>query len=60
MNVDRLVHVEHAVHPPAERVEDVMRVLGAEPAEHDARLIGLAVAVGVLEMQHLGRIGQYP
>ena len=34
-----------------------MRVLGAEAREDDARLVGLAVAVGVLEVQQLGAVG---
>ena len=36
VDVDRLVEVEPAVRPPAERVDDVVRVLGAEAGEHDA------------------------
>ncbi len=30
MDVDRLIEIEHAIWAPAERVNDVMRVLGAE------------------------------
>ena len=34
-----------------------MRVLGAEAGEDDARLVGLAVAVGVAEVEQLGAVG---
>ena len=36
VDVDRLVEVEAAVRAPAERVDDVVRVLGAEAGEDDA------------------------
>ncbi len=45
VDVDRLVEVEHPVRAPAQGVDDVMRVLGAEAGEHDAAAIGLAVAL---------------
>src|SRR5262245_17899789 len=57
VDVDRLVEVERAVGAPAERVDDVVRVLGAEAGQDDATLVGLAVAVGVLEMDQLGAVG---
>ena len=43
VNVDRLIHVELAIHPPAKRVQDVVGVFGTEPAQHNPRLIGFAV-----------------
>ena len=49
VDVDRLVEVEHPVRPPAEGVDDVVRVLGAEAREHDLRVVRLAVAVGVAQ-----------
>src|SRR6185436_6391505 len=57
VDVDRLVEVERAVGTPAERVDDVVRVLGAEAREEDAALVGLAVAVRVLEVDELGAVG---
>ena len=56
VNVDRLIHVELAIHPPAKRVQDVVGVFGTEPAQHNPRLIGFAVAVGILEMQQFGAV----
>ena len=47
VDVDRLVEVQHSVGAPAERVQNVMRVFGAEAREHDAAAVGAAVAVGV-------------
>ena len=35
MNVDRLVEIEHAVGPPAQRVQDVVRIFGAETGKDD-------------------------
>ncbi len=57
MDVDRLVEVQVPVVSPPERVEDVVRVLGAEPGEDDAAAVGLAVAVGVAEVEQLGAVG---
>ena len=57
MDIDRLVEVEHPVVAPPQRVEDVVGILGAEAREHDAGLVGLAVAVGVLEVEQLGAVG---
>ena len=56
VDVNGLVHVELPVRSPAQRVQDVMRVLGAESAQHHAPLIRDAVAVGVLEVQQLGAL----
>ncbi len=57
VDVDRLVHVEHPIGPAAQGVEQVVRVFGAEPAQHHLAEVGLAIAVGVLEVQQLGRVG---
>ena len=57
MDIDRLVEVEHPVEAPPQGVEDVMRILGAEAREDDAGPVGLAVAVGVLEVEELGAVG---
>ena len=54
--VDGLAHPEAAVRAPTERVEIVVRVLGAEAGEDDAAHVGLAVAVGVLQVQQLGAL----
>ena len=54
--VDGLAHPEAAVRAPAERVQVVVRVLGAEAGEDDAAHVGLAVAVGVLQVQQLGAL----
>ena len=54
MNIDALVEVEPSIRPPVQGVDDVMGVLGAEAAEDDALLVGLAVAIGVGEVEQLG------
>ena len=57
VDIDRLIHVELAVPAPSEGVEDVVRVLGAEAREDDPAGVGLAVAVGVLEVEQFGAVG---
>ena len=57
VNVDRLVEIQHPVRAPAEGVDDVMRVLGAEAGQDDAAFAGLAVGVGVGEEQQVGAVG---
>ncbi len=57
VDVDRLVEVQHSVVAPTKRVQNVVRVLGAEARQHDAADVGLAVAVGVLEVQQFGAVG---
>ena len=53
VRVNRLVHVEVPVITPAQRVEIVMGVLGTEARQSDRAAVGLAVAIGVLQMQKL-------
>ena len=50
-NVNRLIKIQPPVESPAQRVQDVMRVLGAKPGCDHLAFVRLAVAVGVLEMQ---------
>ena len=57
VNVDRLVHVQAAIRSPPQRVEQVMRVLGAESRQHDPRFVGFAVAVGVPQVNEVGAVG---
>ncbi len=57
MDVNRLVEIKKAFRPPLKSMQDVMRILGAEPRKNDPRAIGLAVAVGIAEMQQLGAVG---
>ena len=48
--------VEAVIQPPPERVEHPLAgLVGAEPGEDDAAHVGLAVAVGVLEVEQVGR-----
>ena len=54
--VNGLGEIETAVGAPAERVDVVVRVLGAEAAEDDAALVGLAVAVGVAQVEEFGAL----
>ncbi len=54
VDVHALRKIEPSIRPPAQGVDDVVRVLGAESAEDDALLVGLAVAIGVLEVEQLG------
>lgn len=53
VRVNRLVHVEVPVITPAQRVEIVMGVLGTEARQSDRAAVGLAVAIGVFQMQKL-------
>ena len=57
VNIDGLIEVEAAILAPAEGVNDVVCVFGAEAGEHDAALVGLAVAVGVGEVEQFGAVG---
>ncbi len=56
VDVDALVHVEPAIRPPLERVQDVMRILRSESGEDDVALVGLAGTLGVFEVEQLGRL----
>src|SRR5262249_21638498 len=47
VNIDGLVHVKHAVRAPAERVQDVVRILRAEATQDNALLVGFACAFRV-------------
>ena len=57
MDINRLIEIEHAVIAPPQGVQDVVGVFGAEAREDDAGRVGLAVAVGVFEVQELGAVG---
>ena len=54
--VDALVHPDAAVRAAPQRVQVVVGVLGAEPAEHAAHVVGLAVAGGVGEVEQIGAL----
>src|SRR5262249_41723351 len=54
MDVDGLIHVEHAVRAPAKGVQHVMGVFGAETGQDDLAAGGFAFAVGVAEMEEVG------
>ena len=54
VDVDALVKVQPPIRPPAQCVDEMVRVLGAEAGEDDALRVGLAVAVGVGEVEQLG------
>ena len=53
VRVNRLVHVEVPVITPAQRVEIVMGVLGTEARQRHRTSVGLAISIGVLQMQKL-------
>ena len=53
VDVDGLVHVELPILAPAQGVQDVVRVFRAEGGEHDAALVGAAIAVGIFEVKQL-------
>ena len=60
VDVDRLIEVKATVRTKTERVDQVMCVFGAEPAEDNASLIGHAIAIGVFEVEQpsaLGHVG---
>src|SRR2546423_13814171 len=53
VGVDGLVHVDVPVVTPAQRVQIVVRVLGAETGKDDMLFVRLAIAIGVLEIKQL-------
>src|SRR5262249_56922549 len=57
VDVDRLVEVQVAVGAPAEGVDDVVRVLGAESGEQNAFLVGLAAGLRRREVDQFGAVG---
>ena len=57
VNIDRLIHIQHAVHSPAERMQDVVRIFSPKTTQHDPRLVCLVVAVRVLEMDNFRTVG---
>src|SRR5438132_604729 len=57
VDIDRLVEVEHAVRAPAKRMQNMVRVLGAEAGKDDAPVIGLAIAVRIHEVDEFGAVG---
>ena len=57
MNVDRLIEIHPAVGPPIEGMDDVMRVFGAEAAEHDPPRVGMPRVLRVGKEQQLGAVG---
>ena len=57
VDIDRLVEVEPGIRPPAEGVDDVVGVFRAEAGEHDPSRVGLAVTIGVGEVEKLGAVG---
>ena len=54
---DAVEAVEPAVGSPGERVGQLVRVVAAEAGDDDLALVGLAVAVGVLQEENVGRVG---
>ena len=57
VDVDRLVEIEPRVDAPAEGVDEMVGVLGAEAGEDRAPRVGPAVAVGVGEVEHFRGVG---
>ena len=57
VNVDRLVEPHHSLGPPAESMHDMVSILGPEARENDPPLIGLAVAIGILEKEDVVAVG---
>src|SRR6185437_2962609 len=57
VNVHRLIEVEIAVRAPAERVDDVVGVLGAEAGEQVSFLVGFLAGLGGGEVAAFGAIG---
>ena len=55
-DVNRLVEVQPPIEAPAQRVQNVVRVLGAETGHHHAGLVGLAIAVRIPQMKQLGAL----
>ncbi len=53
VGIDRLVHIDVAIEAPSQGVEIVMGILGAEAGEDDAADVGLAITVGVGEVEQL-------
>ena len=56
-NVNGLIKIKAAVVAPAEGVQCVMGVLGAEAGKDDALFVGAPIAVGVGEVEELSALG---
>ncbi|MDB6125293.1 MAG: hypothetical protein JWQ71_4286 [Pedosphaera sp.] len=56
VNVNGLVKVKLTVMAPMQSVDDMMGVFRAEAGKDDALLVGLAIAIGVLEMKEFGAL----
>ena len=54
---DRLAKDEVAVRSPCEVMQGVVRVLATEPGQDGLSMVGLAVAISVLEEAHVGFLG---
>ena len=57
MDIDRLIEIEPGIGAIAKRVDDVVGVFRAEAGEHHPPAVGLAVAVGIGEVEKLGAVG---
>src|SRR4051812_41180223 len=57
VNVDALIEIQAPVGSPAERVQDVVCVLGAEAGEYDARLVSLLARLARTEVDQLRTVG---
>ena len=55
-DVNRLVEVQPPIEAPTQRVQNVVRVLGAEAGHHHAGLVGLAIAIRIPQMKQLGTL----
>ena len=54
MDVDGLVKIKTAIDAPMERVDDVVRVFGAEAAEQDATMTKNTVGIRLSEVEQFG------
>src|SRR6185436_7834710 len=56
VDIYRLIHIELPVMSPAQRVQNVMRVLGAKTGEQHALFVRMPIAIGVLVKKKFGTV----
>ncbi len=57
VNVNRLVEVQTTIGSKTQRVDQVMRVLGAKPAQHDPPLVRPSIAIAVFQVEQSRAFG---
>ena len=56
VDIDRLIHIQLAVVPPAKSMQQVVGVFGSETGKDDSPLVRPTIAIGVFKMNQLGTV----